>query len=477
VRDAGNHARFLNANFWQRTKSLIPRLLWMDRETAIGVERHRGQSSSEDRALVIGATGLIGSAIIARLKADGYSVIAVVRTEGPDSCRLPADRLLLLDLKDAVRPEDWEPHLFGVTVVINCAGVLQDGGRDSTRAVHHDGPAALFEACARVGLRRIIHFSAMGVDKSAPTDFSKTKASAEQMLQQSPLDWVILRPSVVIGRAAYGGSALFRGLATTPWLPRIADAGSISVVHLDDVVETVTRLIRDDAPSRIAIDLAGPERLTFEAVVARYRRWLGWRPARLVSFPLPLMSFCYAMGDVAGGLGWRPPVRTTARREMRRGAAGDPARWTQATGIVPRSMDQALLAEPASVQERWFARLFILKPIVIGVFAAFWLLTGFVSVGPGYNIGKALMIEGGAGALSGPIVIAGGLADFAIGVGILWRRSTKYALWGAIALTVFYVIAGTWILPRLWLDPLGPMMKVWPILVLNFVALAILDER
>ncbi len=39
------------------------------------------------------------------------------------------------------------------------------------------------------------------------------------------------------------------------------------------------------------------------------------------------------------------------------------------------------------------------------------------------------------------------------------------------------VIAGTILLPQLWRDPLGPMMKIWPILVFNFICLAILDER
>jgi hypothetical protein len=39
------------------------------------------------------------------------------------------------------------------------------------------------------------------------------------------------------------------------------------------------------------------------------------------------------------------------------------------------------------------------------------------------------------------------------------------------------VIVGTALVPRLWSDPLGPMLKIWPVLVLNMVALAILDDR
>lgn len=429
------------------------------------------------RVLILGATGLIGSAIAARLKADGWVVIGIARQDGPDARRLPVDHVLFLDLRKVMDPADWEPHLHDVTAVINCAGNLQNSARDSAQAVHLTAPATLFEACERAGVRRIVHFSAMGVEKGALSEFSRTKGAAEALLERSAADWIILRPSVVVGRAAYGGSALFRGLAALPWLPRIARAGRVSVVQLGDVVETVSRVLAKDAPSRVALDLAGPEALTFEDIVDRYRTWLGWKPARRIAVPEFIMSFAYRAGDLAGLLGWRPPIRSTARKEMSRGAAGDPTGWTRTIDLVPLSLEQALASEPASVQERWFARLFLLKPLVIGVFAAFWFLTGIVSLGPGYDIGVDMMLEGGGGPLSGPVVIAGGLADLAIGVGILWRPATRYALWAAMALTIFYVLAGTAILPRLWQDPLGPMMKVWPILTLNLVALAILDER
>ena len=36
---------------------------------------------------------------------------------------------------------------------------------------------------------------------------------------------------------------------------------------------------------------------------------------------------------------------------------------------------------------------------------------------------------------------------------------------------------GTWLVPRLWIDPLGPMLKIWPVLMLNAGALAILEDR
>ena len=134
-------------------------------------------------------------------------------------------------------------------------------------------------------MRRVIHLSAIGVDRETPSEFSRTKAVDDKILMATGLDWVILRPSVVMGRGAYGGSALFRGLAALPVIPRVPDAGPLQVVHLDDVVVTILWSLRPDAPARIALELAGPERLAFDDVVAAFRQWLGCMPARRVTCP------------------------------------------------------------------------------------------------------------------------------------------------------------------------------------------------
>jgi uncharacterized protein YbjT (DUF2867 family) len=173
-------------------------------------------------------------------------------------------------------------------------------------------------------VRRAIHLSAIGVDRETPTEFSRTKAAGDTTLMATGLDWSILRPSVVVGRGAYGGSALFRGLAALPVIPRMPDAGPLQIVHLNDVVATILWCLRPDAPTRIELELAGPERLAFDDVVAAFRQWCGWPPARRVHMPRWLMAVMYRLGDFAGWLGWRPPIRSTAQREIVRGAIGDP---------------------------------------------------------------------------------------------------------------------------------------------------------
>ncbi|HEV7435186.1 MAG TPA: SDR family oxidoreductase [Pseudorhizobium sp.] len=426
--------------------------------------------------LVTGAAGLIGSAICARLSSDGHDVVAVVR-RGSDPLPTGVSRRIVVDLANATRVEDWLPHLTGIDAVVNCAGALQSAARDNIHAVHVKGPGALFLACEEVGVRRVVHFSALGVNREQPSDFSLSKSLGDDLLMERELDWMILRPSVVLGSSAYGASALFRGLAALPVVPLMPGTGKLQVVQLEDVIETVVTLLQPDAPAKTALELVGPESLSFAEIVDIYRRWLGWRPALQVNLPMPLANLMYKLGDLAGHLGWRPPIRSNAQKEIVRGAVGDGVAWAEATGIMSASLKAALAARPAGVQERWFAKMYFVKPATFIILPAFWIATGIISLSSGFRQGVELMLRTPAEEFAVPTVIAGAFADIAIGVAITRRQSARSGLYAGIALSVFYVVAGSLLLPSLWHDPLGPLLKIWPILVLHFTALAILKER
>ncbi len=382
-----------------------------------------------------------------------------------------------IDLTQATSPCYWLPHLEGIEAVVNCAGVLQDSPAESTSMVHHQGIANLFTACEQLRIRRVIHFSAIGIDREAPTAFSQSKLSGDLALMARDLDWIILRPSVVLGRAAYGASALMRGLAALPAIPVMPDTGKLQIVLLADVLRVLESCLDAATPSRQVIELVGPDSHSFSEVVALLRRWYRWPPAREIHVPKLISRAIYRAGDLIALLGWRPPVRSTAEREMVRGAVGS-LEGMQRLGLRPNSVPEFFAREPASVQERWFARMYLLKPIVFIVISLFWILTAYVSLGPGWEYGLGIMRDGGVeGTPAAITVIAGALADLVIGIAIAYRPTSRYGLYAAIAISFTYAVIGTVLVPRLWLEPLGPMMKIWPIIVLHFVALAILDDR
>lgn len=252
-------------------------------------------------------------------------------------------------------------------------------------------------------------------------------------------DWVILRPLVVLGGPVFGASALIRGLAALPVLPVMPETGPLQGVALEDVAETVGFFVPPDRPARLALELAGPERLSFAQVVALHRAWLGWRPARPVALPGWAAGLLYRAGDLAGRLGRRPPLRSTARAEIRHGAVGDPAPWTQLTGIRPRGLEDALRARPATVQERWFARLYPIKPVLFVVLVLFWTLTAIISLTTGFENGLELMHR----ALAGPGVVAGALA---------WHLGHGLGEHRIVLPLLLYLLTGAFGLPVVWMQ-------------------------
>jgi uncharacterized protein YbjT (DUF2867 family) len=426
------------------------------------------------RVLIVGGSGFVGSALTARLAAAGYETVTVARGSEP----LGSTKHFRIDIARATTPEAWFPALDGVQAVVNCAGVLHDGAGRSTHGVHVRGIGGLYAACEQLEIRRIVHFSAIGVDREAPTEFSRSKRQGDEELMARDLDWVVLRPSVIIGHPAYGGSALLRGLAALPVIPVMRDAGPLQLVHLNDVIETALHFLHPTVPARKVIELVSPRRWEFNEAIRLFRRWLRWPRAPAFNLPRWAARTLYRLGDFISALGWATPVNTTVETEMRRGAIGDPSAWRKATGIEPRDIEAELMREPASVQERWFARLYALKPLVFGVFALFWIVTGLISLGPGWEHGMGLLLEGGLGARPAALTVsAGALADIMIGLAILYRPLSRYGLYAALAISVVYVIIGSILVPRLWSDPLGPMLKIWPIIVLNLVAIAIREGR
>jgi hypothetical protein len=79
--------------------------------------------------------------------------------------------------------------------------------------------------------------------------------------------------------------------------------------------------------------------------------------------------------------------------------------------------------------------------------------------------------------LARQITVVTSLGDLAIGIGISIRRACRAALLAGIGLSLGHLLAAAVVAQDLWLDPLGPLVKVAPLIVLMAVALAVLEDR
>jgi hypothetical protein len=183
-------------------------------------------------------------------------------------------------------------------------------------------------------------------------------------------------------------------------------------------------------------------------------------------------------GDLSAWLGWSPPMRTTAIAELRRGVMGDPAGWMAATGIVPRSLDQVLRERPATIENRWFARLYLLKALIVVTLAIFWCVSGLIAITVAYKDALDMMTRFGfPGGQSHAFVIVSSLTDIIVGLLIAFRKTHRIGLLAGIVVAGGYMLGSAVLTPALWIEPLGALVKTAPAIVLMIVALAISDDR
>ena len=426
------------------------------------------------RVLILGGNGFIGSAVARRLAGLGHEVTGLGRDVGAAARRLAGVGWLRADIAELAEPEAWGRFLAGQDAVVNCAGALQDGLRDDVAAVQDVAMRALYRAAAGLPVRLVVQISARTDGDAAGNPFFASKRSADAALKASGIDHVILRPAIVVDRNAYGGTALLRALAAMPAVtPLVHGNAPMQFVALDDVADCVADALAGRIAAGSDLDLAAPETLSLADAVAIHRQWLGLPPAPAVAVPGWLARLVAAGADLLGRLGWRSPMRSTALAVAAGGVTGHqnvPARPLGTLG-------QTLAAAPAGAQDLWFARLYLLKPLIFGMLALFWIASGVVALASFEGSANLLEAAGAPSGLAAMLAAVTSIADIVLGVAVLFRRHAARALAGMIMLSGLYLVAATLFAPALWLDPLGPLVKVVPSVVLALAALAILDER
>jgi uncharacterized protein YbjT (DUF2867 family) len=428
--------------------------------------------------LVLGGYGLIGLPAVVRLLEAGHRVTGFGRSVQSVRNSLPEVRWIQRDIARLTSSRDWLPLLDGVNAVVNCAGALQDSPRDHLQALQAEAMKALFEACDQCGVRRVVQVSAAGVSPRSPTEFYRTKAEADAALESSDLEWIILRPGLVIAPAAYGGTALIRGLASFPYmLPILGGNQVVQTVGVDDVADAIVASVEGRVTSQASYDLVEEQPHSLLEVVAAFRLWLGLGPVPIVKVPAGIGRLMFRIGDALSHLGWRPPVRTTALLQLEAGVQGDPSAWERETGRIPSSLRETLKRHPSTVQERWFGRMWLLKPSIIASLSLFWIASGLIGVRELEAATAVLTDRGVDAAFARLAVVMGSAIDLILGYLILVRSTHKFAAVGMILTTLGYLAGGTLLTPDLWADPLGPFVKALPGAMLALVALAVAEER
>ncbi len=426
---------------------------------------------------MLGGYGLIGLAVSKQLVRAGHSVVGLARSERKGRALLPQADWIAADISTLKTPDNWADHLAGIDVVVNASGALQNGLKDDVAAVQRDAIIALIAACERVDVSRFVQISAPGADENSSTQFYRTKGQADDALKASGLVWTVLRPGLVISPHAYGGTSLIRMLAAFPYIQPVTLADvPVQTVSVDDVAMAVCAATQGEHDQQ-DLDLVEAEAQPLSDAILQVRAWLGFAsPKAILRLPNWLGRALAKGADIAGWLGWRSALRSTALIVLEAGVQGDAKTWQARTGAPLKSLSETLRDMPSTVQERIYARMQLVMPIALIVLAGFWIASGVIGL---MQQDKAAAVLAGVmpATVSKLFVQLGSVADVIIGIALLVRPLVRWACAASILLATSYLVASAVFTPHLWADPLGPMVKVFPATALALVVAALVEER
>ena len=432
----------------------------------------------EHHVLILGAYGLVGFGVAKQLSMEGNNIIGFGRCGATAHRVLPDINWVIGDLRTYSQTRDWHEALEGITAVVNCSGALQDGPDDDLEVIHHHMVAALAAACAARDIH-LVQISAVGAALGASTRFLSSKARGDAAIRASGVRYNIFRPGLILAPHAYGGTALLRMLAAIPAIQPVAYPGAqIQTVSLSDVSHAVALALSGAVPEGCECDLVEGQTHSLQDVVTKLRRWLGFGTPRIhMAVPDPVARAISKCADGLAWLGWNSPLRTTGVQVLRDGIKGDPSGWDALHLRKMSSLDQTLGAMHPSAADRLSARLALLTPLIIATLSLFWCLSGLIALAGLDQASGVLEDAGWQAALARRSVVFWAVVDLALGVAILIRKFARLACWAMVGTSIFYLISSSVYVPQLWLDPLGPLLKILPAILLALVARVVLENR
>jgi uncharacterized protein YbjT (DUF2867 family) len=298
---------------------------------------------------VIGGTGFVGHAVVHLLNERGYTVRV------PTRHRERSKDLLVLSGVDVVDANIHDPGelnvlLAGTEAVINLAGILHEttpgridkpgAARGDFYRVHVELPRNILQACAKHGIKRLLHMSALHADATARSAYSRSKGVGEALVSEAELAhsenerWyldgpkfthgqnlalTVFRPSVIFGPADSFLNQFAALLRRLPILPLAGGDAKLQPVYVEDVARAFVMSLENPASFGQAYELCGPKVYTLQQLVQYVaelqgrKRWVFTLGERLSYFQAWLLEWLpgkfmtrddyYALqcGSVCGG--------------------------------------------------------------------------------------------------------------------------------------------------------------------------------
>ncbi|MFD8543213.1 SDR family oxidoreductase [Streptomyces sp. NPDC059649] len=216
--------------------------------------------------LVTGASGNVGTALLARLSADGVAARAAYRDPRATARVIKSGgQAVTLDL---AKPDTLGPALEGIDSLFLLGATSPD---QTTHELN------MVEAARAAGVR-VVKLSVWRADEGL-SPIAELHRPVEQALVASGLPWTVLRPNFYLQNFLNQPSIREAGEFTLPLIN-----APISFIDVGDIAAVAARVLTSDGHDGCVHDLTGPEALTYAEAAETFSEVLG-KPVRYVGLP------------------------------------------------------------------------------------------------------------------------------------------------------------------------------------------------
>jgi len=226
--------------------------------------------------LVIGATGLLGSEVVRRLRLAGQTVRALARaTSNPQRLEALGQAGAEIAYGDLKEPASLQTACRGIEAIVTTASsTFSQQPGDSIKTVDRDGYFSLIDAAKQAGVRRFVYTSIpQSLQYESP--LTRSKAEVGEHLSASGIDYTVLVANFFME------IWLSPALQFDPQNARATIYGTgerpIGFVSYKDVAEIAVRSLAQEASKNRSISVAGPANLAPLDVVQTFERASGRR--------------------------------------------------------------------------------------------------------------------------------------------------------------------------------------------------------
>jgi len=257
-----------------------------------------------------GATGFIGSRLLAALNNKRFKVRALTRTPRRDN---ELTQWITGDLQDRAA---LQALVRDASAVVHCAGIVRGFTEEQFIHANVDGTANLLNTCSSVApSARFLLISSLAAREPHLSWYARSKRLAEEKVQQQGnLAWTIFRPTAIYGPGDREMKPLFRATRLGV-LPMIGPPGNrFSLLFVDDLVAAIMHWVAAAEPVTGVFELDDGTRGGYDfAAIARIAGQVWQRPVRTIPVPSGLVSALARVNLALAGLFRYAPMLTPGK--------------------------------------------------------------------------------------------------------------------------------------------------------------------